>query len=393
MLKTNYLCIVSVLLVVTGSLYGQPERLEIEEKQPLGIEKALSEKIRTARESVVSIEIFPRQGKKTIYSSGIIISEDGHIATVAESLFDYSKIIVKTIRGGKFQAKLVGQDQLSNIAILKISTGITKLVSVPDTLTDNTKIGSLLVVIGNSYGMKGTVGTGIISGQHRCVVTKRKNKIAGLIQTTAPIHPGDAGGIVIDSSGNFAGMASCTISRKVHYGSLEQVNFHQFFDIWQRFENDQMSQDELVKKLGGLSREVFGTVSSTDLKTNNPYEASGVNFVLPSNVVVHVAEQIIQYGHVKKGWLGIKVKNYDNGPGVVVTDKVLNGPGDLADIQIGDVLTTVGGQEISDALFLMHQVAYWPLAKKLPLVVIRNQKEITIMVSLKAKEPSLIGDK
>jgi S1-C subfamily serine protease len=198
-----------------------------------------------AIESVVSVYSFSgsRAFSESNIGSGVIFSEDGYIVTNTH-IINRNKIIrVKLHSGEEFDANLIGSDANADIAILKINTNkMLKPINISN--SDDIKIGDKVLAIGNPYGIGISVSGGIISATGR----DYGNPYLELIQTDAAINPGNSGGALINENGNLIGINTKIFSRTGAY--------------------------------------------------------QGLGFAIPSNNIVQIASEIIQYGKIRSGWIG-----------------------------------------------------------------------------------------
>ena len=211
-----------------------------------------AEGIRNAALSVVNIlatnssqqNTFRNQREQNLIGSGIIISEDGYILTNLHIIKGGKKIINVELDDRQiFLAKVIGYDERSDLAVIKID--VQEKLS-PINIADSTiaKIGDEVIAIGNSFGLGKTFTSGIISATGR----DYGNPYLELIQTDAAINPGNSGGALLNQRGNLIGMSTNIFSKTGSY--------------------------------------------------------SGIGFALPTNKMIEVASEIIKYGTVKRSWIG-----------------------------------------------------------------------------------------
>ena len=196
-------------------------------------------------ESVVTVYTYGGNlsyGNNSI-GSGVIFSEDGYIVTNTHIISGNKLIKVKLHTGEEFDANLIGADVNADIAVLKInSNSVLKPINVSN--SDDLKIGDKVLAIGNPYGIGISVSSGIISATGR----DYGNPYLELIQTDAAINPGNSGGALINENGNLIGINTKIFSRTGAY--------------------------------------------------------QGLGFAIPSNNIVQIASEIIQYGEIRSGWIG-----------------------------------------------------------------------------------------
>ena len=196
-------------------------------------------------ESVVTVYTYGdnRSYGNNSIGSGVIFSEDGYIVTNTHIISGNKLIKVKLHTGEEFDANLIGADLNADIAVLKInSNSVLKPINVSN--SDDLKIGDKVLAIGNPYGIGISVSSGIISATGR----DYGNPYLELIQTDAAINPGNSGGALINENGNLIGINTKIFSRTGAY--------------------------------------------------------QGLGFAIPSNNIVQIASEIIQYGEIRSGWIG-----------------------------------------------------------------------------------------
>ena len=244
-------------------------------------------------ESVVSVYTYGgnRSYANNSIGSGVIFSEDGYIVTNTHIISGNKLIKVKLHTGEEIDANLIGADVNADIAVLKInSNSVLKPINVSN--SDVLKIGDKVLAIGNPYGIGISVSSGIISATGR----DYGNPYLELIQTDAAINPGNSGGALINENGNLIGINTKIFSRTGAY--------------------------------------------------------QGLGFAIPSNNIVQIASEIIQYGEIRSGWIGnfrvapIRLRlnnNLINGLRIVEIDSV--GPLYEKGASINDVIIRINNNE------------------------------------------------
>tara|TARA_X000000368_G_scaffold221985_1_gene175220 strand:- start:814 stop:1806 length:993 start_codon:yes stop_codon:yes gene_type:complete len=244
-------------------------------------------------ESVVSVYTYGgnRSYANNSIGSGVIFSEDGYIVTNTHIISGNKLIKVKLHTGEEIDANLIGADVNADIAVLKInSNSVLKPINVSN--SDVLKIGDKVLAIGNPYGIGISVSSGIISATGR----DYGNPYLELIQTDAAINPGNSGGALINENGNLIGINTKIFSRTGAY--------------------------------------------------------QGLGFAIPSNNIVQIASEIIQYGEIRSGWIGnfrvapIRLRlnnNLINGLRIVEIDSV--GPLYEKGANVNDVIIRINNNE------------------------------------------------
>ena len=244
-------------------------------------------------ESVVTVYAYGgnRYYANNSIGSGVVFSEDGYIVTNTHIISGNRLIKVKLYSGEEFDANLIGADVNADIAVLKINAN-SELKPINVSNSDDLKIGDKVLAIGNPYGIGISVSSGIISATGR----DYGNPYLELIQTDAAINPGNSGGALINENGNLIGINTKIFSRTGAY--------------------------------------------------------QGLGFAIPSNNIVQIASEIIQYGEIRSGWIGnfrvvpIRLRlnnNLINGLRIVEIDSV--GPLYDKGASINDVIIRINDNE------------------------------------------------
>jgi serine protease Do len=227
-------------------------------------------------------------------------------------------------------AKVIGRDEKTDIALLKIDTN-QKLPYVTWGNSDDAKVGDWVVAVGNPFGLGGSVTAGIISALGRDI---NEGLYDDFLQIDAPINRGNSGGPTFNLHGQVIGINTAIYSPS-----------------------------------GG---------------------SVGIGFAVPSNIAEHVIVQLKEHGHVTWGWLGVAIQNVtpaivkslgldpDNPTGALVASVTADSPAAKAGIEQGDVITAAGGHEIKTVHDLPRLVAATPVGSKLPLTIMRDGKQRTV---------------
>lgn len=242
--------------------------------------------------------------------SGVIMSEDGHIITNQHVIDGAQAIQILLSDGRRANAKVVGIDPDTDLALLK--TDLTGLSAVETADSDTIKVGDVVMAIGNPYGFGHSVTLGIVSGLERYGL--QLSAYESYIQTDAAIHLGNSGGALIDSEGRLVG-----INTLIYTGAPDQ---------------------------------------------SNDASGIGINLATPSNLVNTVISDLIEYGGVIRGWLGVSVdlllgldEQGRTTQSLLVTETAPGGPAERAGIQVGDLIVGLEGAAVSDAREAMQMIA------------------------------------
>ena len=269
--------------------------------------------------------------------SGVVISPDGYIVTNNHVVDGAVDIRVTTSNRRVMKAKLVGTDPLTDLAVLKVEA--TNLTSVPWGDSKEVRPGQTVLAFGNPYGFRFTVTRGIVSAVNRQNPDASDARKPGeFIQTDAAINPGNSGGPLVDARGEVVGINTFLVSPS-------------------------------------------GTFS-------------GMGFAIPTQIVRPTVEALIRDGKVSHGRMGIGIadvtpenaKFFDQSTatGGVVTQVEPDSPASKAGLQVGDVITKIDNQKVSDAGELQVLVGQRQPGTKVTLQVLRDGKTMTVPVTLEA---------
>lgn len=279
----------------------------------------------------------------TSVGSGVIVAAgSGYIITNAHVIRDAQSITVTLADGRHFTANVIGMDKASDVAVIQIKA--KNLTAVPMANSSNVKVGDFVAAIGNPFGLNQTVTSGIVSAVGR--TTLGIENYESFIQTDAPINPGNSGGAMVNMSG------------------------------------------ELI----GINTAILG-----------PNQTSiGIGFAIPSSMAKSVMDQLLKYGDVKRGQLGIGAQdltpdlvtafNATVDKGAAVTQVLPNSPAALAGIQIGDIITAVNGTPIKNASDVVNTVGFLRVDSRVNIELMRKNQKMTMSATItdpKAREKKI----
>jgi serine protease Do len=271
--------------------------------------------------------------------SGVIISPDGYIVTNNHVIDGAVDIRVTMTDRRILPAKLIGVDRLTDLAVIKVDGA--NFPSVPLGDSRQLRPGQTVLAFGNPLGFRFTVTRGIVSALNRPNPFPADRRSPGqFIQTDAAINPGNSGGPLVNAHG-------------------EVVGINTF----------------LVSETGGFS---------------------GMGFAIPAQIVRPTVENLIRYGKVSHGYIGIGISdvtpeeakffNVTNASGAVVTQVEPNSPGAKAGLKVGDVITELNGKSVSDAGELQVEVGQKQPGTTVTLKALRNGESVSIPVTLEGME-------
>src|SRR5262249_1258628 len=278
----------------------------------------------------------PRQRIEHGLGSGVIISPDGYIVTNNHVVDGAVNINVTLSDRRVLRGKLVGSDSLTDLAVIKVDA--TDLPSIP--WGDSTKLrpGQSVLAFGNPFGLRFTVTRGIVSALNRPNPDSNRRKPGQFIQTDAAINPGHSGGTLVNAHGEVVGINTFLISGSVAF--------------------------------------------------------SGAGFAIPTQIVRPTVDNLIKYGKVNHGYIGIGINdvtpenarffNAKKAEGALVSQVEANSPGAKAGLKTGDVITGIDGQSVNDSGELQVEIGQKRPGTTLILDVVRDGKTIKVPVTLEA---------
>lgn len=284
---------------------------------------------------------FPKKWKEQSLGSGVIVSSDGYIITNNHVIEQAEEIKVTLYDKTSFKGKIVGADPKTDVALIKISA--TDLPAAVWADSDKLQVGEFVLAIGNPFGLSHTVTMGIVSAVGR--VSVGITDYEDFIQTDAAINPGNSGGPLVNIKGEIIGINTAIFS-----------------------------------KSGGYQ---------------------GIGFAVPSNLVRSVMDQLIKYGKVTRGWLGVSIQrltpelaqkfNLKDLRGALVGDVVKGSPAEKAGLLRGDIILEFNGRRVSDADSLRNIVAQSKAGTEVKIKILRQGKEHDLTATI-AEFPKETGE-
>lgn len=307
---------------------GEGSELLLEE-----FDKAINEVVEGITPSVVNIrvtikvqDIFGQIQEEEGIGSGVIYTEDGYIITNNHVAGGAEELLVTLYDGSEYPAELVGADENTDVAVIKIETDGLKAAS--STSIDSAKVGDLVIAVGSPFGLQQTVTTGVISAKGRDIsVSQETLPMVNLIQTDAAINQGNSGGPLVNSAGQVIGI------------------------------------NTLIFSPSGAS--------------------AGIGFAIPSDTVVNIAEQIIKFGKARIPFIGIEMEeNKTDIIGVYIKNTTEGYPAEKAGIKSGDIITEFDGVEVQNPLELIAQILRRDVGDVVNIKIYRDGEYLNITLEL-----------
>jgi serine protease Do len=272
----------------------------------------------------------PRERGAT--GSGFITSTDGYILTNHHVVDGADHVTVRLIDRREFEAKVVGTDKRSDLALLKIDASGLQTVTLGD--SEALEVGEWVLAIGSPFGLDYSVTAGIVSARGRSLPTESGDNYVPFIQTDVAINPGNSGGPLFNLKGEVVGINS-----------------------------------QIYTRSGG---------------------SIGLSFAIPIEVARDVSQQLRETGMVVRGWLGVGIQDVDRNlaesfgldrpMGALISQLEPGGPAEKAGIRVGDVVVALDGREIGESSDLPHVVGLIKPDTEVPVKLFREGKERNLKV-------------
>lgn len=311
------------------------------------IETAITQAVEKVGPAVVTVvatipgqmTIFGRTPDSQSSGSGVIISPEGYIVTNNHVVEDAVKLSVILSDGAELPATLINTDVYADLAVIKAEGNMPAVAVIGN--SDNLKVGETVIAIGSPLGeFRNTVTVGVLSATGRSLDTGRGYFMEDLLQTDAAINQGNSGGPLVNLNGEVIGINTMIVR-------------------------------------GGMGSSAV---------------AEGLGFAIPSNTMRLIAERIIAQGYFARPYLGVRYQSISpaiaqryNLPvewGAYVTDITANSPASAAGIERGDIITSVGGQEIDEKHSFINVLFACQPGDQVTIDVLRNGKKIAVNVTL-----------
>lgn len=276
------------------------------------------------------------QPERNLHSmgSGFVISRDGYVLTNNHVIDGADEIMVRMSDRREFAAEVVGTDERSDLALLKIDA--EDLPTLKFAQPDELKVGEWVLAIGSPFGLDYSASVGIVSAIGRSIPTDRQENYVPFIQTDVAINPGNSGGPLFNLDGEVVGINS-----------------------------------QIYTRSGG---------------------SIGLSFAIPISVAKQVVAQLREKGRVDRGWLGVVIQEVDRDlassfglkkpMGALIAELRPDGPADLAGLRVGDVIVRFGKTRIESSSELPHVVGRTAPGESVPVTVMREGKRQVIDVEV-----------
>lgn len=318
------------------------ETTQVTQRAPLENPQSWQDVVEHVADSVVAIQV--RSGLGGAEGSGVIFDAEGLILTnhhVVEG-GERGAIDVVLADGRVLGARVLGSDETTDLAVLRLVDPPSDLVAAELGDSDSLRVGQAVMAVGNPLGLAGTVTTGIVSALDRPTVTEgsREAVITNAIQVDAAVNPGNSGGPLFDFAGRVVGINSS------------------------------------IATLSGGSRS--GSI--------------GLGFAIPVNLAKMVAEQIVETGTVSHAFLGVSLADGTaevdgvERQGAVVGQVVEGSPAEGAGVQVGDVITAIDGKPVASGESLTGYIRARAVGQEARLTIVREGEQLELSVTLAARD-------
>lgn len=264
--------------------------------------------------------------------SGVLVAPDGYLVTNAHVVDGASRIMVDLVDGRTLEGRVVGKDNPSDLAVVRINTDNRSLPWIKMG-TSKLRVGQLVVAIGNPFGFSSTVSTGVVSSLGRSLRGHEGRLVENLVQHTAPLNPGNSGGPLVDFRAELVGINTAMIHR-----------------------------------------------------------AQNMSFAIASETVSWIVPRLMQDGRVRRAYLGIqgqtraletrllRALELDGHGGVQVAGVEKDGPASLGGVEAGDIIVRGAGKRLEGIHDLLRLLGDYPAREKLPLEIVRRTERKSLAV-------------
>lgn len=272
--------------------------------------------------------------------SGVVISEDGYIVTNNHVVENAEEVSVTMDDKTTYTARVIGTDPSTDLALLKVDAKGLPYSSYGN--SDNVRVGEWVLAVGNPFNLTSTVTAGIVSAKARNIhiLPDQKFPIESFIQTDAAVNPGNSGGALVNTHGELIGINAAIASNTGSY--------------------------------------------------------SGYSFAIPVNIVKKVVDDLLEFGSVQRGFIGVSIRDLDAAfakekslktlSGVYVSGLTNDGAAAIAGIKEGDIITAINGVNIKSSPELQEQVGRYRPGDKIAVTVVRDNEQKTMPVILRNRE-------
>ncbi len=272
-----------------------------------------------------------RQRIERSLGSGVIMTKQGHILTNNHVIAGADAIQVMLYDGRSANAVVIGTDSATDLAVLQIELPDLQPITLGD--SDAARVGDVVLAIGNPLGFGHSVTQGIVSALGRFGL--QLSPYEDYIQTDAIIHLGNSGGALIDTRGRLLG-----INTLIYTGNNQ---------------------------------------------TQNATTGIGISLAIPVNLAVFVMQDLIDFGEVIRGWLGVSVEpigatatSGGKHQALAVVDVAADSPAQKAGVQVGDIITHIDGEAVQDGRLTVHRIAMLKPGESVAISVQRNQQSLEL---------------
>lgn len=266
--------------------------------------------------------------------SGVIINTLGYIITNYHIVEDNAKVDVTFYDNRRVQGDVVGVDRNTDLALIKVKEETLHFLDFGN--SDSLRIGEWILAVGNPLGLRSSVTAGIISAKARNISLLEETGIESFIQTDAVVNPGNSGGAMVNTNGELVGICTAILSNSGRY--------------------------------------------------------EGYSFAIPSNIISKVVSDLMRFGAVQRGWLGIEIENTPQSSalsskelvsGVVISAVIKNGGGFEAGLREADIITSVNEVKTSTVALFMEQMAKYSPGDVISVTYVRGGRQFTTRAGLR----------
>jgi serine protease Do len=266
---------------------------------------------------------FEQQGQ----GSGFVVDAEGYVLTNNHVVQGADKIVVRLQDGREVEGKLLATDPFTDVAVVKVPPDGLRPATLGD--SDRIEVGEWAIAIGNPFGLQSTVTLGIVSAKGRSHLGILDQE--DFIQTDAAINPGNSGGPLVNARGEVIGVNAAIFSRSGGY--------------------------------------------------------QGIGFAIPINLAKRIQEDLVKFGRVKRGTLGIRMADLRQGQGAAIVEVLKHSPALEAGLRQGDIVVRFGGKDVRDSAHLRSLILQQPVGTLVEVEIVRNGRSMKVEVGIEEWKP------
>jgi S1-C subfamily serine protease len=349
----------------------------------LALEEAVADIARRVRPAVVEVHVErtlvlpPAEPRSyTVAASGVVWDEVGHVVSLGRVFEGATAVTIGFASGERRPAEVLGVDEQSGLALLKVDPeGLAADLLRPAPRGDAARLraGSIVVQIGNPFGLGGSVAIGNVAATGR-VLKRGSTALTDMLQVTTPVNPGDPGSALCDARGELVGLVASSYDRGVDAEDLA--------DLYERVirAGQRLLQRGAGTEPGPTDRAEADEAGAAPQRS--AFGGQSVGFAIPIGQVAAVVDRLKERGRVERSWIGVQVLSVDpvlksqlglpTDRGLLVVGVIEGGPADRAGLRRHDILVRCAEEDVADVRRFQELIFHAPAGVAVPVRVLRG---------------------